>query len=177
MAGSPWAGALGFLWDGSDEYGASRHRVHDHHTAVAHDRFIGPGGEGLGATADRQQDLAGPVGRDRDSDPPDLPEQAFLRTHGHVPPASVASRRYWYTTAAGRPLTALCGPARAQGRRLTSWSVQAGSRSGRLPAGRPDHPLWAGISPEIPAGQEAVGKPAEGSADPSVPPDGVRGFW
>ena len=65
--------------------------------AMPGDGLVGPGREGLGTAADREQHLAGTTRRDGDRDPPDLADKAFLPAHGHISPAFSRSRRYWYT--------------------------------------------------------------------------------
>ena len=64
--------------------------------------FVGPGGECLTATADRQQHLAWTVSRNGYSNPPDRADQALCRAtfgvHGHITGFRVM-RLYRYITA------------------------------------------------------------------------------
>ncbi len=64
---------------GNNDHGTCRSAFHDQDPGVPGDGLLGPGSEGLGATADRKQHLAQSTGRDRDGHPPDRPHGALRR--------------------------------------------------------------------------------------------------
>jgi len=121
------------LRDGGYEYGSSGYRFDDHDAAVAVDRFIGPGREGLGAPAHGQQHLTRTAGRDGNRDPTDLAEKALVRAHVTgflmlgVPPARTRCVP-WYITVLGTP-TATLGYLFGAG---SGW-LEAGRNSGFAP--------------------------------------------